>query len=108
LSFSSAAPHTFSPNDLGKKIVVHKPKSFTNRFLPCTCDKQRLAPRAKRWAPRSSTRDEHRKVPRFRAAGDGLGTTIKYQRGNAGTGLGATINYQRGNAGSSMGMGSIK
>ena len=37
------------------------------------------------------------------AAGDGLGTTIKYLRAAAGIGLGSTIKYLRGTAGIVLG-----
>ena len=80
-------------------------------------DAKRAPPRATAWAPRSSTCSAQRAAPRATAgcndqnlpcttsgaAGNGLGTTIKYLRAAAGIGLGTTIKYQRGAAGIGLG-----
>jgi hypothetical protein len=63
-------------------------------------------PQASAWAPRSSTRDarlagglgitiKYLRHTTSGAAGNSLGTTIKYLRGAASIGLGTTIKYPR-------------
>jgi hypothetical protein len=63
---------------------------FTPAEMFFSCCDSVAAPRATTLAPRSSAGTTSG------AAGNGLGTTIKYLRGAAGIGLGTTIKYLRG------------
>jgi hypothetical protein len=82
-----------------------------------TCDAQRAAPRAtagrndqvpstlneRRRGQRPSATTKYLRCTSSGAAGNGLGTSVKYLRAAAGIGLGTTIRYLRGAAGIGLG-----